>query len=587
MTFHKLRTPLSNKFHWFVAWRYLMERRKKFSPVILWIAVGLIVWAVAGLITATLILEQPNEYMFGSPFRDKVLFVSLALVALAERTLTIGMIRYVFTFFTTVSIAGLVIGTGALVVVLSVMGGFETDIRNKILGSNAHIRITKEDGAFTEYREVAEKVRSVPGVTADTPYLSSEVVVVVDDNWDTVVIKGIQPSSVSAVTDLGKYIHEPGALQQLSPLSDASVDGLDAGVPKVKGIDAGRVRVDANPPLDPAPGDMQIDDSEPVDLSRDPAPAIIDPAPSDMEIGDEPPIDLSGNAPVASTSWWMESEDVDLAPLQDGLPPELAALPGLIVGDELVNKIRLHVGQEVRVVSPLAEDTPMGPVPRTRSYRIAGTFYTGMYEYDLKFVYVELSSLQQFLDVQDEVTGIEVRVRDPDTTEQILATIRSRLGATYRVQDWKELNRSLFAALKLEKIAMFLVLVIIILVASLSIVGNLIMVVVEKAKEIAVLKTMGASNSSIRRLFVTHGLGIGLVGTVLGVGWGLLFSLLIAKIGVPLNPDVYYIDRLPIQVEPLIVFAVAMAGVILSAVATVYPAALAARVRPIEGMRDE
>lgn len=208
-----------------------------------------------------------------------------------------------------------------------------------------------------------------------------------------------------------------------------------------------------------------------------------------------------------------------------------------------------------------------------------------MYEYDLKYVYVTLGSLQNFLDRRDAIDGIEVRLVNPDETEAFIARFRSAFGPGYRVQDWKELNRSLFSALKLEKIAMFLVLGIVILVASFSIIGNLIMVVVEKAREIALLKTLGASDAGVMHLFAIQGLMIGLIGTVLGITTGLAVCFLAKRFGLPLNPDVYYIDRLPIHVDPMSVIAAASAGVLISIAATLYPAVVAARVRPAAGMR--
>jgi lipoprotein-releasing system permease protein len=200
---------------------------------------------------------------------------------------------------------------------------------------------------------------------------------------------------------------------------------------------------------------------------------------------------------------------------------------------------------------------------------------------------VPLSVLQDFLDLGDEVSGIEIRVVDPEETGRVLRAIRKQLPEGYRVQDWKEINRSLFAALKLEKIAMFLILAIIILVASFSIVGNLIMVVVEKAKEIALIKTLGSSNFGIMQIFITQGFFIGVVGTTVGVLHGLMVCALGVIYGLPLNPEVYYIDRLPIHVEGNTVLAVAVAGALISVIATLYPAYVGARMQPIEGLRYE
>jgi lipoprotein-releasing system permease protein len=219
----------------------------------------------------------------------------------------------------------------------------------------------------------------------------------------------------------------------------------------------------------------------------------------------------------------------------------------------------------VRVVSPLSDpsnpDATGTPIPFNRDYRVAGFFFTGMYEYDLKYVYVSLDSFQEFLDRGDGIDGIEVRVTNPDDTTAIGARISAALGPGYSVKDWKELNRSLFSALKLEKIAMFLVLGIVILVASFSIVGNLIMVVVEKGREIALLKTLGASDAGVMQLFAIQGLLIGLIGTTLGVAFGLGACYLGKHYGIPLNPDVYYIDRMPVHVDASSVVVTFLAGV--------------------------
>jgi lipoprotein-releasing system permease protein len=249
----------------------------------------------------------------------------------------------------------------------------------------------------------------------------------------------------------------------------------------------------------------------------------------------------------------------------------------------------VNLDQEVKLASPITNpanpDANGTPIPYNRDYRVAGTFFTGMYEYDLKFVYMTLDSLQTFLDRGDAIDGIEVRIADPDDTGSVLAAIQRAIGPDYKVQDWQELNRSLFSALKLEKIAMFLVLGIVILVASFSIVGNLIMVVVEKAREIALLKTLGASDPGVMQLFAIQGLMIGLIGTALGIATGLAACWAGKRFGLPLNPDVYYIDRLPIHVDPQSVAAAAAAGILISIAATLYPALLAARVRPAAGMR--
>jgi lipoprotein-releasing system permease protein len=550
-------------------------------------------------------------------------WMRIAGAVLAGLALFFGSLRAYFTFFTTVPIGGVWIGTAALVMVLAVMSGFESDLRAKILGSNAHLQITREDGEFTEWRAIKAQLDRTPGVVASTPFAVSEVVVAANNQGMNVIIKGIDPNTVGRVTDLVSDLEDREAIKRLAPIATGGHD-LRVPQPASGGAGSGAV-VDPPPPDMPSRGDpidfsggalpdagaaptagghaaghparpdpfggdanQVIGVDAPGAAPANPAPptrAVVDPPPPDLLTTDEPPADYSNpDAPEAVI------KVVDVPAFDSpSLSRRTQALPGILVGRELVKQTHLYAGQEVRVVSPLSDpsnpDATGTPIPFNRDYRVAGTFFTGMYEYDLKYVYVTLDSLQDFLDRGDAVDGIEVRIGNPDQTDAFVAQLSSTLGPHYRVQDWKELNRSLFSALKLEKIAMFLVLGIVILVASFSIIGNLIMVVVEKAREIALLKTLGASDIGVMQLFAIQGLMIGLFGTALGVGTGLVGCWAGKRYGLPLDPDVYYIDRLPIHVDPMSVVAAAMAGIVISIAATVYPAIVAARVRPAAGMR--
>jgi lipoprotein-releasing system permease protein len=533
---------------------------------------------------------------------------------LSGLALFFGFLRAFFTFFTTVPIGGVWIGTGALVCVLAVMSGFETDLREKILGSNAHIQVTTSDthvGDFTEWRDVTKKIMAIPGVVASTPYGVSEVVIASNNNGLNVIIKGIDPKTVGNVTELVGALEDKKAINDLDEKVDPTLDL------HVKEIGKGSGGVDPAPadlpssadPIDysganipdvgsgsasgvPDPGSgsaktiqmpIVVDDVPQIEGPND---GVLDPPPPDLVTSDSPPIDYSK---PRTESVDPQIHILDIPPDSPSVMKRTESLPGILVGRELVKQMHLYVGQEVRLVSPLSDpsnpDATGTPIPFNRDYRIAGIFFTGMYEYDLKFVYVTNDSLQAFLDRGDTVDGIEIRIPSPDDTDEYVKTIQNKLGPNYRVQDWKELNRSLFSALKLEKIAMFLVLGIVILVASFSIVGNLIMVVVEKQREIALLKTLGASDAGIMQLFAIQGLLIGLIGTLLGVATGLAACYVGKRIGIPLNPDVYYIDQMPVNVDPQSVALTFGAGVIISILATFYPALLGARVRPATGMR--
>jgi lipoprotein-releasing system permease protein len=609
----------------FVAWRYLMARHHRVSRVVLYVFFGALFLTVASLVAQhTLVinanplrLEHERLVLFGRG----VLGTMVIGVVLLYFSILVGLIRYVFSFFTTVPLVGVWIGTGALVCVLSVMSGFETDLRQKILGSNAHIQVTAESGDINNWREVKAQIDQVPGVLASTPYAVSEVVIAANNNGMNVIIKGIDPESVGKVTKLVDSIKDDpqGAMRRLEPLVS---DVQDLTVPQ-RERDPGEPMLDAPPDDMPDRGDP-IDFSQPyqdaIDTSSNDAAAspepplpealfkplddllmrdrdpfggdaeylverkpLVDPPPPDLIVSSDEPTDYSGREPVD-----LPIHVVD-RPWEPPLARRTQSLPGILVGKELVKQTHLHVGEEVRVVSPLSDpanpDATGTPIPFNRDYRVAGIFFTGMYEYDLKYVYVTLDSLTDFLDRGDVVDGIEVRISNADDTDRYVAKLQLVLGKQYRIQDWKELNRSLFSALKLEKIAMFLVLGIVILVASFSIVGNLIMVVVEKAREIALLKTLGSSDSSVMLVFAIQGLLIGIVGTALGVATGLLACWFGKEYGIPLNPDVYYIDKMPVHVETTSVVVTAIAGVVISMLATFYPAVVAARVRPAAGMR--
>jgi lipoprotein-releasing system permease protein len=226
-------------------------------------------------------------------------------------------------------------------------------------------------------------------------------------------------------------------------------------------------------------------------------------------------------------------------------------------------------------------------MPKLKTFRVAGHFYSGMYEFDSKLAYVALAEAQKFLGQPGEVTGIDVRTTDPGAALALTRTLAARLGPAYEVRSWEELNRSLFMALRLEKLAMFIVLTFIALVASFSIVSNLIMLVTEKGREVAILKSMGASDGGILRVFFAEGLYIGLVGLGLGLALGVGTCLLIGRFGLPLDPDVYYIQKLPVVMRVSEITSVAGAALALCCLATLYPAFLASRMRPVDGLRYE
>jgi lipoprotein-releasing system permease protein len=232
--------------------------------------------------------------------------------------------------------------------------------------------------------------------------------------------------------------------------------------------------------------------------------------------------------------------------------------------------------------------TPLGRVPSEGQFEIKALFESGMYEYDSSMVYLSLPDAQDFLSLGDEVTVIELKVKDIDQSDTIGKDIQEKLGYPYWTKDWKMMNRSLFSALKLEKVTMFIILTMIVLVGALNIISSLVMMVMEKNRDIAILRTMGASPKSIMSIFIFQGLFVGLIGTLLGLMSGSFLCHILARYKfIKLPPDVYYITTLPVRMEWLDVISIVFAAVIISFLATIYPSWQASKVNPVEALRYE
>ncbi|MBI1986933.1 MAG: ABC transporter permease [Nitrospinae bacterium] len=274
--------------------------------------------------------------------------------------------------------------------------------------------------------------------------------------------------------------------------------------------------------------------------------------------------------------------------LTPGKDKAMIGAKGIILGKELAKNLGVFKGQEVTVISPLGSVTVVGMVPRMKRFRVVGIFDSGMFEYDSSLAFISLESAQRFFNMGAKVTGIEVKIDDIYRADQVARAIQKVVGFPYWVRDWMQLNRNLFSALKLEKIAMFIILVLIVLVAAFNIISTLIMVVMEKNKDIAILKSMGASNRSIMKIFMMEGLVIGVAGTVIGsLGGWLACHLLDRYQFIKLPSDIYYLSTLPVKMEPLDIGVIALAAIGISFLATLYPSWNAARMNPVEALRYE
>ena len=263
-------------------------------------------------------------------------------------------------------------------------------------------------------------------------------------------------------------------------------------------------------------------------------------------------------------------------------------MPGIVLGRELADHIGAFLGDPVKVISPFGGMGPMGNLPKAKRFRVVGVFEVGMFEYDSNLVLTGIGPAQDFLEMEDAVTGIEVKVDDMYRAGEIGKEISERLGGMYSTRDWMQMHRNLFAALKLEKIAMFVILTLIVLVAAFNIISTQTMNVIEKEREIAILKAMGASNKDVRAIFMLQGFLIGMVGTAIGLSLSFLVGYLMNEFQIiKLPADVYYLSHLSAKMKLWDFISVSLAAIVISFAATVYPAMQAAKLNPVEPLRYE
>ncbi|MGB5885070.1 MAG: lipoprotein-releasing ABC transporter permease subunit [Desulfobulbales bacterium] len=280
-----------------------------------------------------------------------------------------------------------------------------------------------------------------------------------------------------------------------------------------------------------------------------------------------------------------EKQETDASSTSSSAP---RSLPGIILGKEIARSLRVDMGDNIRLFSPSGPLTPMGVIPKIKTCRVVGIFDTGMYEYDSSLAYVSLTTAQDFLELDEAVHGLELKVDDIYKASAIAKELEKKLGFGYVVKDWISMNKNLFSALKLEKTAMFIVLALIVLVAAFNIISTLIMVVMSKGKDIAILKSMGATSKGIMKIFIYEGLVIGLTGTVLGVIGGLALCEVLSRYQfIKLPSDVYPITTLPVKILPMDVTLVAVSAALITLLATIYPSWKASKIDPAVALRYE
>jgi len=418
-------------------------------------------------------------------------FISLRYLRAKRKQIFVSIITFI-------SVAGIFLGVAALIIVLAVMNGFETDLRNKILGINSHVVLMQYTGAMKDYQKVASEVEQVEGVVASTPFIFSQAMLRNEGRTSGVILRGMSVDTAFKVINLGK-MHE-GNIEYLSEKQRSTIE----------------------------------------------------------------------------------------------LGKDKSALPGIVIGKELAKNMGLLLFDPVNIISPMGISTPMGMVPKMKRFVVVGIFDSGFYEYDSTLAYVSLRDCQDFLNLGERVTGIEIKVNDIYKANIIAKSIEKKLGFPFWARNWMEMNKNLFSALKLEKRVMFIILSLIVLVAAFNIISTLIMIVMEKNKDIAILKSMGATSASIMRIFIYQGVTIGAIGTLMGCIGGLAVALNLEKLSVYIENlfgfkilpgDVYYLSQLPSQVNYSDVVTIIIGTMLICFLSTIYPSRRASKLDPAEALR--
>ena len=479
----------------------------------------------------------------------------------------------------TLSILAVALGVTAMIIVLAVMGGFENDLRDKIVGTKAHVLVSSGSGDdLGEVGPLLAAIRTLPEVKGASAYLESDMMMSSNVSYSGIVLRGIDWKETAETSGLLKTIRA------------GEISWLDSP-------DKARRRQLWPPPSGSGEGSGSGDGSGMENYRRlrqraDEAMQKLEAANEELE---KLRLRMEGRAEASGSDEAEASGGMPPLPgmEQGGMPSSPpVSLPGCAVGTELADALGLDVGDAVNLIDPEGDIGPTGFIPRSRPFRVVAVFYTGLYEYDSRLVFTKLDVARGLLRVGPEVaSGVEVRGQNLDDAtalrDAVLARIADLGRKDLKAADWKELNRNLFQALRLEKIAMYFVMSITIVVASFAVVCVLLMIVIEKRREIAIVKSMGAGAADISLIFRILGGHIAIIGTAVGLGMGLLAILYLMTIGIPLDPNVYYIDRLPVSVEAVEIIAVVVAALLLGLAATIQPAREAARLDPVSALRHD
>lgn len=518
----------------------------------------------------------------------------------SKKTKTVSVITFI-------AVSGVALGVAALLAVMSITSGFQVEFRDKVLGVNAHVLVMKYGLDFEEYEDVMARALEMPEVAGAAPFVINEMMLAKGDRIAGVLVKGVDPVAMPTVLDLPSQIVD-GSLEGLR-LPDARpprrpedeegerAEGLDLddflrrisdgqeGDAAVHAVQEEAAERAGGPPGEASGageerGGGSAEDEEEI---VDELPMVDVPTPEQAEAALEGTELPSSEGPIEDALF--EDSSVAVTPTSE--------LPGIVVGRTLAETLGLEVGDRVNVISPLSGlDTSMfraeARTPRSREFRVIGVFSAGFQEYDTRLVYTDLYEAQSFFDHGDSVTGVELRLHDIDTAPAISRRLERVLGGgPYHTLDWQELNHNLFTALEIQKIMLSLVIATIIFVAAFNVIATLIMIVLEKKREIAILKAMGAHDAHVLLVFLLQGLLIGLLGTAIGLALGGGVCFWLEAYQFPLDPHVYLIDHVPIRTSAIEFVTTVAIALVICLVATLVPSWWAARLLPADGVRYE
>jgi lipoprotein-releasing system permease protein len=429
---------------------------------------------------------------------------------------------------TGISIAGVAAGVAALVIALAINNGFRQDLQDRLLGSSSHINLLRtEDDGIKNWRPLLDSLAKEPHVIAAAPAIYEQVLLSQGPRARGAVLKGMIPAYERRVSDL------------LNSVNTGSAEALEESTEST-GSNFQPTRGNPNRSIE-----KSVDDADPSKTATSPS-------------------DLRG------------AED------------RVAAMAPIILGKDLADSLGVTVGSVVLVTSPQGELTPFGLVPKYVRFRVAGIFNSGFYDYDSSWAFTRLSDTQRLFGIGDQVAAIQFKIDDIYKAEQVGQELEQAAGKGFMTSNWMEQNKALFRALRLERLVTFITIGLIVLVAALNILISLTMMVMEKTRDIAVLMSMGTKKSQVRRVFISQGLLIGVIGTAIGLVLGYAFSWMGAHYHLlSLAPEVYSIDYVPFAPRIADGIWIAVIAVGISLVATIYPSWSAARILPAEALRYE